>query len=160
MTGYFALAPRTLEPDDAVGARVLLGAVLGVTPYLDRVTEVLARAERGDDPEHRALVIARDGMVAGLALFGEVAGAEGVVRIHGALLLGSVDVGDVGQRLIDAVVDTARASRSRLLVAELPDDPALGAMFGLLRAHGFVEESRVPDFYRDGVALVFLRRVL
>ena len=38
---------------------------LGVTPYIDRALEVLELAERGNDPEHRALVIARDGTVAG-----------------------------------------------------------------------------------------------
>jgi hypothetical protein len=43
------------------------------------------------------------------------------------------------------------------LLAELPDDPAIGALFALLRKHGFREEARVPDFYRSGVALSFLR---
>jgi len=36
-------------------------------------------------------------------------------------------------------------------------DPALGTVFALLREHGFREEARVPDFYREGVALTFLR---
>ena len=30
----------------------------------------------------------------------------------------------------------------------------------LLREHGFTEEARVPDFFRDGVALTFLRLAL
>jgi ribosomal protein S18 acetylase RimI-like enzyme len=30
-------------------------------------------------------------------------------------------------------------------------------VLALLREHGFREEARVPDFYRDGVALTFLR---
>jgi hypothetical protein len=45
-------------------------------------------------------------------------------------------------------------------MAELPDDPAIGSILTLLREHGFHEEARVPDFYRDGVALTFLRRKL
>ena len=68
MTGYFAQAPRALSPDDHVPARVLLMGALGVTPYIDRAMEVLQLAERGHDHEHRALVIARDGTVAALAL--------------------------------------------------------------------------------------------
>jgi ribosomal protein S18 acetylase RimI-like enzyme len=36
----------------------------------------------------------------------------------------------------------------------------LGRSISLLRANGFREEGRVPDFYRDGVALLFLRREL
>ena len=63
MTGYFALAPRPLQPEDSQGTRNLLMGALGVTPYIDRAIEVLALAERGHDPEHKALVIARDGTV-------------------------------------------------------------------------------------------------
>src|SRR6478735_6193712 len=122
MTGYFALPPRPLEPDDAVGARALVQAVLRGSPYVDRVSEVLARAERQSDAEHRALLIARDGIIAGLVLFGDVAGAERVTRIHAALLRDGVEVEDVGRRLIDAVLDAARAARARLVGAEVPDD--------------------------------------
>src|SRR5678816_3952899 len=68
VTGYFALSPRPLLPEDHQGTRVLLMGTLGVTPYIDRALEVLELAERGNDPEHRALVIARDGTVAGLIL--------------------------------------------------------------------------------------------
>src|SRR5437764_583229 len=85
MTGYFAQEPRPLSPDDHVPARVLLIGALGVTPYIDRAMEVLQLAERGHDHEHRALVIARDGTVAALALFGAVAGAIGVSKLHAAV---------------------------------------------------------------------------
>src|SRR5256885_869732 len=85
MTGYFAQAPRALSPDDHVPARVLLMGALGVTPYIDRAMEVLQLAERGHDHEHRALVIARDGTVAALALYGAVGGALGVSKIHAAI---------------------------------------------------------------------------
>ena len=37
-------------------------------------------------------------------------------------------------------------------------DRVAGDYFAFLRASGFAEESRVPDFYRDGVALVLMRR--
>jgi L-amino acid N-acyltransferase YncA len=159
MSGYFALDPRTLAPDDHAGARVLLMGALGVTPYVDRAMEVLQLAERGRDPEHRALVIARDGTVAAMALFGSVGGAFGVVRIHAAVVAPGVGT-DVGARLVDAVAAAARAEHARMLVAELPDDPAVGATRALFLAAGFREEARVPDFYRDGVALSFLRRDL
>ena len=159
MSGYFALDPRTIAPDDHVGARVLLMGALGVTPYVDRAMEVLQLAERGHDGEHRALVIARDGTVAAMALFGAVAGAFGVVRIHAAVVAPGVG-DDVGARLLAAVAAAARAEGARMLVAELPDDPAVGSIRALLTATGFHEEARVPDFYRDGVALSFLRQEL
>ena len=160
MTGYFALDPRSVLPEDTQGTRVLLMGALGVTPYIDRALEVLQLAERGHDPEHRALVIARDGTVAGLALFGTITGTMTGAKLHMAVLAPGVEASDVGARLMDAVAAAARESGANFLIAELPDDPAIGAILALLREHGFHEEARVPDFYRDGVALTFLRRRL
>ena len=160
MTGYFALDPRPLQPEDSQATRVLLMGALGITPYIDRALEVLQLAERGNDPEHRALIIARDGTVAALALFGTIAGTAHGARVHTAVLAPGVEIEDVGMRLLDAVASAARGSGADFLLAELPDDPALGTTLALLRQHGFRDEARVPDFFRDGVALTFLRRAL
>lgn len=132
---------------------------LGVTPYVDRALEVLERAERGagHDPEHRALVVARDGTVAGLALFGHIAGTARAARLHTAVLAPSVQGSDVGTRLMHAVRNAARALGADFLLAEMPDDPAIGGVLALLREQGFREEARVPDFFQDGIALTFLR---
>jgi L-amino acid N-acyltransferase YncA len=123
---------------------------------------VLQHAERsgGHDEEHRALVIARDGTVAALALFGAVAGASGVMKLHAAVLAPTVTIDDVGERIIAAVIEAAHAEHARLLVAELADDPAMGQMRALLTSNGFEEEARVPDYFQDGVALTLLRRDL
>src|SRR5256885_574328 len=139
MTGYFAQAPRALSPDDHVPARVLLMGALGVTPYIDRALEVLELAERGHDREHRALVIARDGTVAGLTLFGEIAGTANGARLHTAVLAPGVDADDVGGRLMRAVCDAMRDAGAKFLLAEMPDDPAIGTVLSLLRHHGFRE---------------------
>jgi len=160
VTGYFALEPRPLQPEDSQATRVLLMGTLGITPYIDRALEVLEHAERGNDPEHRALVIARDGTVAALALFGTIAGTARGARVHTAVLAPGIEIEDVGMRLMDAVASAARGSGADFLLAELPDDPALGTTLALLRQHGFRDEARVPDFFRDGVALTFLRRAL
>src|SRR5438477_10405773 len=98
MSGYFALDPRPLLPEDSQATRTLLMGTLGVTPYIDRALEVLELAERGNDPEHRALVIARDGTVAGLALFGSVAGTAGGARLHASVCAPGLDAGDVRGR--------------------------------------------------------------
>lgn len=160
MTGYLADPPRILRSDDASPARVLVRSALGGTPYEDRVLEILALAERGHDPEHRALLLGRDGTVAALALYGEVAGSLGAGRLHTLLRAPSLRDDDAVSRLIDAVAAELRATGARFLIAEQPDDPVLGAMLGLLRRHGFTEQARVADFYRDGVDLVFLRMAL
>jgi hypothetical protein len=158
--GYFAGSPRALGPADASGARALAYAVLGVTPYVDRVVELLDQAACGGDPEARALVIERDGTIAGLAIFGIVAGTRGAAKLHALVVDRGADADDVGGRLADAVAAAAATSGARLLLAEIPDDPALGGVPGVLVRHGFREEARVPDFVRDGVALAFLRRDL
>jgi L-amino acid N-acyltransferase YncA len=159
MPGYFALAPRPIAPEDAAGAHQLLVSRLGVTPYIDRAVEILEIAERGGgDAENRAYVVARDKTVAGLGLFGSVAGTEAAFRLH-VLVVESLD-GDVGERLLDAIVGAVLDSGGRFLIAELADEPALAATIGLLRAQGFEDVARIPDYFRDGVSLVILRRDL
>lgn len=159
MTGYFAAAPRPLGSGDSEAVRALVLGALGVTPYVDRTLELVAAAERGD-PESRALVIERDGTAAALGLFGPVAGASGTWHIAMLLIASGVEPRDVGGALLEGVIGTVRSAGARLLMAELPADAAMGRSLSLLRAHGFRQEARIPDFYRDGVALLFLRREL
>ena len=160
MSGYFALDPRPLQPEDTQSTRVLLMGALGVTPYIDRALEVLERAERGSDPEHRGMVVARDGTVAGLVLYGKIAGTSHAARLHTAVLAPGVQSSDVGSRLMRSVEEAARAAGAEFMLAEMPDDPAIGSVLSLLRDQGFRDEARVPDFFRDGVALTFLRLAL
>jgi len=159
MTGYFHAAPRPPHAGDAEPVRSLVFSVLGVTPYLDRVVELLASAEHGD-PDSQALIIERDGTVAALALFGPIAGTANTWRLVTAIVSPPVDIAEVGHVIIDAVAARARNAGGRLLVAEIADDVALGRSLALLLANGFVEEGRVRDFFRAGVALIFLRRDL
>ena len=155
--GYIAASPQPLRSEDVVGARSLVSAALGVTPYVDRVLELLDEAAREGDAEARALVIEHDGTIAGLVLFGLVAGATGAARLHALVLNRDVSAADVGGRLTSATATAAAALGARLLVAEIPDDPAVEPMPAVLRSTGFREEARVPDFFRDGTALSVLR---
>ena len=159
MTGYFDAAPRALAPGDVEPVRALVWGTLGVTPYVDRVMEQLAAAEHGD-PESRALIIERDGTVAALALFGPVAGAQNAWRLNMLLVAPKVALREVGRAIVEAVVESVRRAGARLLVAELPADAVLGRTLSLLRANDFDQEAKIPDFYREGVARLFLRRVL
>lgn len=155
--GYFDAAARPISPTDAEGVRALVLSSLGVTPYVDREMELVALAERGD-PEVHSLIIERDGTVAALALFGPVAGAQGTWKLYSLLLAERVDPRTTGRAMCDAVVAAVRNAGARLLTAELPGDPAIGKILSLLRANGFRQEGRIPDFFRDEVALLFLRR--
>jgi hypothetical protein len=152
-------APRPLAPDDLTGARALLEQRLGGTPYLDRALEVLEASISGVDAENRALVVERDGAVGGVVLYGLIAGTVGAARIHRVILAPSAAVGSGGD-LLEAALPLLAADGARFAIAELPDDPAVRAELSLLRANGFLEEARLPDFYRDGIDLVFVRRDL
>jgi hypothetical protein len=159
MTGYFREAPRPPHTGDAEPVRALVFSVLGVTPYVDRVVELLAAAEHGD-PDNRALIIERDGTVAALAIYGAVAGTANTWRLSAAIVAPVVDVTEVGKAIVGTVVEHVKAYGARLLVAEMPEDPALIRSLALLQTNGFKEEGRVRDFFRDGVALIFLRKDL
>jgi hypothetical protein len=106
----------------------------------------------------RALVIARDGTAAALALFGPVSGASGAWHLHMLLTAAGIASRDVGGALVDAALEEVRANEGRFLLAELPADPVIGSSLTLLRSKAFRQVGRIPDFYREGVALLLLRR--
>jgi GNAT superfamily N-acetyltransferase len=157
VTGNSNAAPRPLSPRDREPTWALVSDTLCGTPYLERVTELLTAAER-DEPECRALVIARDATVTALALYGPVAGAADVWRVGMLLLAPKIESREVGRVIIEVLVQNARLANARLLVAELPADAVIGRTLTVLRANGFRQEARIPDFYREGVAQLFLRR--
>ena len=103
---------------------------------------------------------ARDGTVAALALYGPVAGASGAWHLNLLLTAAGIDARAIGVPLITTALEEIRASGGRFLLAELPADPVIGSTLTLLRKTGFRQEARIPDFYREGVALLFLRRDL
>ena len=159
MSGYFGAAPRALAPGDQEAVRALVLSALGVTPYVDRTLELVATAAQGD-PETRAMLVEGDGIVAALALYGPVSGARDAWILSTLLIAAGIATPDVARGLLDAVLATVRAGGGRFLLAEMPADPVIGTSLTLLRKSGFRQEARIPDFYRDGVALLFLRRTL
>ena len=148
------IALRALMPQDAGAARALVVNQFGRTRYESRVLEQLDAALAFEDPEYMAMLAlapASDEVV-GLMLFGTVAGARGVVKVH--VVLGD-DVA-TRERLIAAVQNVAQDSGERMIVAEMAEDaPSLDAVEAL-RACGFIEEGRIADFVCDGVALRLL----
>ena len=142
---------RPLMPGDARAARAVLGACFRDTPYLGRMEEVLASALEFEDPEFLCLLAehAPTSLPNGVVLFGTVAGARLVVKVHA---VASADA-RVMHALLDAVRDACVQSGERMIVCELPHDTPFALASGALVASGFHEEGRVEDFVRDGVAL-------
>lgn len=153
---------RPLTPAHLPAARALAEAQRARAGFGARALELLPLAAAGTTPEHRGAVLEAEGALAGVILYGEVAGAVGTGAIH-ALLLPSAAAeraAEHAQRLAAHALAAAREGGARLVVAELPDVAPLALARGALEASGFVEEARVPDYFRDGVALLLLRREL
>ena len=150
---------RALRAEDGEQARALVNAAVGDTPYAARLLELLAEALAGADDEVRALVCARGRELAGLGMHGAIAGATGAARVFLVLSGEGVPAGDrTIAMLLDAIAARAAASGARFLLAEVPDDAAAPALAVPLLRHGFVEAGRVADYFRDGVALLLMRR--
>ena len=148
---------RALMPDDAGSARALVAARLGDTRYEARVLEQLAAALEFHDPEHLALLALeeRSGELRALALFGQVAGARAVTKLHALLATDAA----ASRALLASVCNVAQHACERMIVCELADDAPFADLAAQLGDAGFALEGRVPDFIRHGVALrLFARR--
>jgi hypothetical protein len=84
----------------------------------------------------------------GLVLFGSIAGAAGVVKVHAL-------AGDEAS-LLYALVLEVLAAGARLVICEIPDDAPFAMTGRVCRELGFDAEGRVADYFRDGVALLVL----
>jgi hypothetical protein len=135
---------RALRGSDVPTARALVSAQFVGTPYELRFLEQLELATTGDDPECRALVAGDEPRA--LVLFGSVAGANGVVKLHAL-------AGDDGNAL-RALATAVRDADARLVVCEIADDAPFDVTGRILGELGFEKAGRVADFFRDGVDLV------
>ncbi len=96
--------------------------------------------------------------VVGVVLYALVAGTVSCGTI---LLVGVAPPhrgAGTGAALVSAAAVDLAERGARTIVLEMPDEERLSRGRSLLRMQGFIEEGTVPDYYRDGVALVILRR--
>jgi ribosomal protein S18 acetylase RimI-like enzyme len=152
---------RPLALDDEPSARGLFTYAFGNTLYAEAPRAALVRALSGAAPSEAAGVVATSGgEVIGVAVYGEVAGAAGAGKMHGMAVSSDARRHGVARLLIEALVDDLAARGARFVLVEFPDAPELAVGRTLLEHSRFAEESRIPDFFRDGIALCFLRRAL
>ena len=162
MTSFASTAVlfRPLSDNDRLVVRSLVDQEAAGTPYVEVVDYFLRVALEGRSRESRAIVAERSGEVVGLTLFGEVAGAVRTGRMHFVTVSASARLAAIGGALCDAAVADMASTGCRLIVSELPDDPILTSGRALLARCGFTETARVGDYYRDGVDLIVLSRVI
>jgi ribosomal protein S18 acetylase RimI-like enzyme len=152
---------RPLVLDDEPSARGLFTYAFGNTLYAEAPRAALVRALSGAAPREAAgLVATSGGEVIGVAVYGEVAGADGAGKMHGMAVSADARRHGVARLLIEALVEDLTRRGARLVLVEFPDAPELAVGRTLLQHSGFAEESRIPDYFRDGIALSFLRRAL
>lgn len=152
---------RPLEWRDAAVARGLFTAAFGNTLYATAPREALARALDGTNgSEARGLVADADGVVVGVAVFGLVPETDGTAKMHGMAVAPGSRRHGVARTLIQGFLADLAATGARLVIVEFPDAAELAGGRTLLLHAKFIEETRVADYFLDGIALAFLRRDL
>lgn len=140
---------------------MLVERVLGGSRYAAGARDVLRSAVASPGPDALALACVRDAHLEGLIVFGIFGGTSGAGRLHIVAVENGARRAGVGGALVGAAVAALEHDGARLLLAELPDDPgALPEARAFLDALGFSEESRMENFFREGLALIFMRRTL
>lgn len=137
---------------------MLVQRVFARSRHASRVLELLDMASMGADTGCMALVLA-DGdqsPLTGVVLFGLVAGAAGVMKIHAIV---GVDAA-VMVMLVDGLMLQPHVRAARMIVCEMADDENCAAAGAALHARAFRREGCVEDFFADGVNLDLLVRRL
>jgi GNAT superfamily N-acetyltransferase len=151
-----AVSPSLLPPAAALVERVLRG-----THYLAGALDALRSVVEAPGVEGRALASMMDHDMEGVIVFGSFGGTSGAGRLHFVVVENRTRRTGVARVLASEALESLAEAGARFVLAELPDDPhELTGSHEFLEALEFAEESRMDDFFRDGIALVFMRREL
>ena len=144
---------RALRPADTIAARALVQRQFSGSRYCARLLEQVDLAVAAKDSEYAGLLgVDENEAICGVALYGCVAGASGVLKIHAL-------VGPAFSPLVSALIVSDAGDKARLFLCELPDDASSFARAAeALHEAGFIRESRVPGFFADDIALDILTR--
>jgi Acetyltransferase (GNAT) family. len=153
-SGYLV---RAVRESDLAAALALVERGRAEIRGFDRVPEILEQAARGVSGEYDACIIERDGECAGVGVYGLVAGTVGTAALYAVVVAKTAWQAGTGRAIVAHVVTYLTSRGVRLVVAELPGHESLSGYRLLLEEEGFVEESRVDDYYEDGIPLVQYR---
>ena len=151
-----------VSPELLADASRIIERGLADTPYLAGAVDALYSAARAPGADARALAAQpdahTDAAIIGVIVFGFFGGASGAGRLQIVVVEQAARRAGVGAAMVREALVALREDGARFVLAELPDDPhALPGAREFLVSLGFREESRVDDFYRDGIAQAFMR---
>ena len=151
-----------VSPELLSDASRVVERALAETPYLAGAVDALCEATRAPSADARALAMQpdapMDAAIIGVIVFGFFGGASGAGRLQIVAVERAARRAGVGAAMVREALAALRNDGARFVLAELPDDPrALPGGREFLVSLGFREESRVDDFYRNGIAQAFMR---
>ncbi len=155
--GLKRLDVHAVREEDLAAALALLAWEQEKNQWLTRLPELLRAAV--DDPtgEYRACVAVRDGELVGFGVYGLVGGTVGTAVIYGVLVAARSRRAGIGLRVMLHMMQDLTGTGTRMIFAEVPGDAIVMRYRALLLAYGFVEETRIDDYYRDGVPQIISR---
>jgi ribosomal protein S18 acetylase RimI-like enzyme len=151
------LEVRAAREEDLAAALALLEWERQKNPWMERTPEILIDAIQRPGREYLACVAERDGELVGFGVYGMVPGAIGTGMISAILVAPRSRRAGIGQRLLEYATTDLASRRIRVVFVEIPGDIQLLRYRALLLSFGFLEETRIEDYYRDGVPQIISR---
>ena len=154
---YRILIVRPAVKDDLAPTLELIEKEGATIPWLESIPELFTTAIRESAAKSWACVVEGHGKCVGVGVYGITAGTVGTGVIQAVVSASGAGSKAIGLTMIRYVVDDLRLRDARLVTAELPEHSFGDGYRSLLLAQGFVQESRVEDYYADGIALLHFR---
>lgn len=157
-----AVTIRPIEAADIAAVRALLVTEQECgNAYVHGALDRLDASAQSQTAECLGVCALAGDQIVGSALFGRVDGTRGTARLFGVVVLEDLRRRGIGHALLGGVVQALTQVHAGRLLADVADDlPVMQSCWSFLGANMFAEEGRIPDYFRDGVALVYLRRDL
>lgn len=148
---------RAARESDLAAALALIHAALAENPWLIRIPELVEDAIHGTSGEYFACVAEQHDKCVGLGAYGLVAGTVGTWTLYALVTASQSQDAGYGRAIVAHITDDLASRGARIVVADVPGHDALRTYRSFLKSQGFTEESRVEDYYADGIPLVQYR---
>lgn len=116
--------------------------------------------ERPAQRDYRFLVAEANGKLAGYLCYGPTPMTEGAFDLYWVAAAAELRGTGVGRALLERMETDLRSLSARLVRVEMSSVEADAATQRFYERNGYHEAARIPDFYREGDALVILTRRL